>query len=169
MQKSIKCYECNKNIFKIQLNPNYIWKDQEICEYCWYNHSHERNELIEKINLYKPKVECYICCIKKSYDTQRFHYDHINMFDKNKCIFTMINEGCCIEDIYKELNKCQVLCISCHNIITNIENKLGFTQIKIRSTINKNNDNLEENKKIYEEKMKEIYEKIKFILQKKDI
>ena len=36
--------------------------------------------------------------------------------------------------IFKEIDKCQVVCIICHHKITTLEQKLGFTRIKTNLT-----------------------------------
>ena len=82
----------------------------------------------------------------------------------------MVNEGIEIEEIYSEINKCQILCLSCHHIVTDIEHKLGFTRIKQSLTRKLNQNELTEEEynnqilyyqKIYEEKLKHIYDELK--------
>ena len=82
----------------------------------------------------------------------------------------MVNEGLNIEEIYSEIDKCQILCLSCHHIVTDIEHRLGFTRIKQTLTRNLNQCEITEeeyNKQtlyyqnIYEEKMRNIYEELK--------
>lgn len=168
-EKSIKCYECDKDLNCIQIKTNRIWKENKICDTCWCKYDDERNKLWEKVNKYKP-IQCTICCSIKLNQGERYHYDHINMFDKDNSICNMVNEGIDIEDIYKEIDKCQILCLRCHHIVTELENKLGFTRMKI--TLNKQikygkktEDEYDKIKlscqKIYKEKMLDIYEKIK--------
>ena len=79
----------------------------------------------------------------------------------------MVNEGISIEEIYNEIDKCQILCLSCHHIVTNIENKLGFTRIKqlLTRKINQLSEEEYEAQRnhyqtIYEEKMKSIYQNV---------
>lgn len=52
------------------------------------------------------------------------------MFDKNNDICTMVREGYDINLIYKELDKCQSVCIYCHHKITHFEREYGFINIK---------------------------------------
>lgn len=42
----------------------------------------------------------------------------------------MINDGVAIDKIYRELDDCQPLCITCHSLVTEVERCLGFTRIK---------------------------------------
>jgi len=52
-----------------------------------------------------------------NYMANRFHYDHIDMFDKTDSICKMIKDGTDMTAIYEEINKCQLLCISCHIVV----------------------------------------------------
>ena len=167
--KTIQCNECNKKLCCLQINTNRIWKGKEICDTCWCKYDDERNKMWEEVSKYKP-IQCKICCSIQLHRSERYHYDHMNMFDKNKSICSMINEGIDIEEIYKEIDKCQILCLSCHHIVTDIERKLGFTRIKQALTrqLNQNEITQEEYdektityQKIYEEKMLDIYEILK--------
>ena len=172
--KIINCYQCNQNIYDIKTNTNRIWKNNIICDICWCKYDDERNQLWKCIREYK-KMKCNICDSIKISEGQRFHYDHISMFDKTNSICSMVNEGQSLEDIYLELDKCQVLCLSCHHIVTDIESKLGFTRIKQTLTRNLNNKEINgeeyekqkiENGELYIKKMKEIYTKLKLTLNK---
>lgn len=58
------------------------------------------------------------------------HFDHINMFDKDYAIMSMIHMT--IEDVHAEMDKCQLLCIECHDKVTRTEMRLGFTDKKHR-------------------------------------
>ena len=63
---------------------------------------------------------------------RRMHFDHINMFEKSNSISTMIYTGVSKEEIIAEINKCQLLCIHCHNKVTFMERKYGFMKQKRR-------------------------------------
>lgn len=162
------CAECNKSLICIQTNTQHIWKGNTICDTCWANYSNVRKILWEKIKLYK-KIQCAICKSVQNFIEERYHYDHLNMFNKDKSICSMVHEGVDIEDIYLEIDKCQILCLSCHHIVTDIENKLGFTRIKQSLTRSLNqceipldnyNSQIQMYQNIYEEKMKNIYKEI---------
>jgi len=128
-QLSKKCNECNKNIVSIQTNTHRIWKENDICDTCWSKYEDYRKLIWEKIKAYKT-IQCEICCSIQTHTSERYHYDHLNMFNKGNSICSMVNEGVNIEDIYCEIDKCHILCLSCHHIVTDIEHKLGFTRIK---------------------------------------
>jgi len=163
------CYECCKKIYNINANTNRQWKGNIICDNCWSNHEEERNDLWKKVDEYR-KIECVICKSIQTKDGERFHYDHINMFNKGDSICSMVNAGVNIDEIYKEIDKCQILCLTCHHFVTDIENKLGFTRIKQSLTRQLNGQEIQQeeydNKVLlyqekYEEKMKTIYEKLR--------
>ena len=91
------------------------------------------------------------------------------MFDKNDSICCMVDRGDDMKDIFSEIDKCQILCLACHHIVTSIEQKSGFTRIKSSLTRKYNNEEITEEqysgekKKyqgIYEFKMKSIYEEL---------
>lgn len=171
-QLSKKCNECKKNIVCIQTNTLRIWKENDICDTCWSKYEDYRKLTWEKIKAYKT-IQCEICCsIQMHTISERYHYDHLNMFDKGNSICSMVNECVNIEEIYSEIDKCQVLCLSCHHIVTDIEHKLGFTRIKQTLTRKLNQSEITEeeyNKQtqyyqnIYEEKMKFIYKELKLL------
>ncbi len=82
----------------------------------------------------------------------------------------MVNEGNTIDEIYKEIDKCQILCLSCHHIVTDIESKLGFKRIKQILTRKLKNNKITEEEysqqkieigRLYVIKMYEIYNKLK--------
>lgn len=167
--KTIKCEDCDKILYNTNLDSNRRWKDTIVCEMCWGNHEKEINDvwdLIKKQNIYV----CNICNISKKINSQRFHFDHKNMFTKSNNISTMVNSGETIENINKEIQKCNILCVSCHHIVSSIETRLGFTNIKTLITKKYrneliSNDELEFEKNkysvIYEKKMCEVYNILK--------
>jgi hypothetical protein len=171
----IQCHECDKKLCCLQINTNRIWKGNTICDTCWCKYDDERNKIWEEIKKYKP-TQCEICCSVQVHIGERYHYDHLNMFDKNKSICSMVNEGIDIEEIYKEIDKCQILCLRCHHIVTDIERKIGFTRVKqvLTRQLNQNEISVQEYydktityQKLYEEKMLDIYKKIKWNLNQK--
>jgi len=168
----ITCNECNKTIHCVNSNTQRTWKGNIICDKCWCNHDDERIDLWEKVHNYKP-IKCEVCSSIHTHKLERFHYDHLNMFDKDKSICSMVNEGLNIEEIYCEIDKCQIVCLSCHHIITDIESKLSFTRIKQNLTRDLNQGAISEEEynnqksmyeKIYRKKMKKIYRKLKLYL-----
>lgn len=170
-----KCYNCNKSIYNSPLR----WDSKVYCEDCHYElYNTEILERWNKIAEYSYKTgkgNCNICNKKYDFTNQslcKFNYDHKNMFEKSNTIYGMNKQGIKIEDIYKEIDLCQLLCISCHNIVTSIEQRTGFNRVKINITkeYNKTND-IEQKEKlmkyyseIYEKYMNSVYEIIKKLI-----
>jgi len=127
--KITKCFECNVNMLNLNSNTNEIWKGNQICYECWMKHSNERSVLFNLIEKYKTKI-CYICNREKTNQNLKYHFDHINIFDKSNNICEMVSQGYCISDIYKEIDKCEVICFSCHHLITYCQSQMGFFKIK---------------------------------------
>lgn len=165
----LHCSDCNIEIYNMQSNTLRKWKSNVLCDKCWIKYEPERNILWECINNYKL-VQCAICMQIRTHENERFHYDHLNMFDKEKSICSMVNDGYEIDDIYKEIDKCQILCISCHHKITDIERKLGFIRAKQTLTRKQTAGQLPQDEydkqtkhlqSLYNDKMLLIYNKLK--------
>lgn len=162
------CHQCNKTMLCIQTNTHRLWKGLDLCDTCWCSYEDERTFIWEQIRSYK-KMQCEICSTIQT-TTERFHYDHLNMFNKGNSLCSMVNDGEPIEHIYSEIDKCHILCLPCHHLVTDIEHKCGFTRIKqnLTRTFNQSEITQEEYdeqtlyyQKIYEEKMNMIYEELK--------
>jgi hypothetical protein len=154
------CDECNCKRFTNLC----VWKEKKYCEECYERLFNEeiknRWELVHKYSLGMNKVSCNICkkqAIINNNVVSRFHYDHIDMFDKSFSICEMIKNGSSLSEIYNEIDKCQLLCISCHKIVTKIENQCGFVRYKKQLTkeFNESNNELEKEKK--QKEYSEVY------------
>ena len=78
------------------------------------------------VELYKNP--CSFCGVQ----SEHMHFDHINMFEKVDSVSALAYRGCTKEEILAEINKCQLLCVPCHQKVTNKEHKLGFIRTKRR-------------------------------------
>ena len=58
------------------------------------------------------------------------NFDHVNMFHKSGSVGIMVMRGCVESDLLKEIDKCQILCVDCHRIVTAYERRCRFTQRK---------------------------------------
>jgi hypothetical protein len=72
------------------------------------------------------KKPCRFCCC---IDIQK-NFDHVNMFEKTGTVGQMIKCGKPEDEILKEIEKCQVLCVYCHRIVTAYERRYGFMEKK---------------------------------------
>lgn len=170
-----KCSNCNKSIYNYPL----MWNSNTYCEDCHYElYNNEIQVRWNKIAEYSHKTgkgSCNICNKKYDFTNKslcKFNFDHKNMFEKTNTIYGMNKQGIDLEEIYKEIDLCQLLCVSCHNIVTSIEQRTGFNRIKINITkeYNKTND-IEQKEKlikyysdIYEKYMNSIYDIIKRLI-----
>ncbi len=122
------CEVCNN----CQYKPLNTWKGKKECNEC-YQHDNEIKELWKQVNKFcieNKMTHCAFCNKEKTIKTS-FNYDHLNMFDKLESVGTLVYNGNDIEIIINEVKKCQLLCVDCHSIVTKMEQKLGFTLIKI--------------------------------------
>lgn len=146
-RKYNKCVNCDAGVYyKLKL-----WDNKEVCNECFHQ---KRNELSNKVQEYMEEKCLNNCkfCGKIRDSVNGFHFDHINMFDKNGSVGNMIWTGANIDKIKEEIQKCQLLCISCHSLVTYYEIKLGFTGKKKRK--------IQGLVPIYADKMERIYKLI---------
>jgi hypothetical protein len=167
----ISCKECSKQICTIQPNTARLWKGDTMCDTCYSQYAEEREKTWEKVAQYRPIV-CALCLSEKRHKDERYQFDHLNMFDKENIIYSLVVTGVNLEDIHKEIDKCQVLCISCHHIVTFMERKIGFTKLKRQYTSDylKQDENKELNdmlKENYREVMTPQYEVMRQLMKEK--
>lgn len=163
-----KCTNCCCNLLKIKEKSSRIWKNMPYCDVCWGKFQSIRDEMWDII--LKNHTRCDICNIERRNSHHRFHFDHLNMFDKHESICTMVSEGWEIEDIVKEIDRCQYICLPCHQIITDVERKLPFTKVKRGLTVKLNSGEISEEEYQrecvvwggrYEVNMKELYDSLR--------
>ena len=166
---TITCQDCKKKYKNITTTTLNIWKNKKLCDKCYSKYNDEKNKLWDLVQKYKPHI-CIFCKTQKMNNDDRYHYDHINMFNKNNNICTMVKEGFDINLIYKELDKCQSVCLYCHHKITFFEREYGFIDIKqyynklYKTCIideNKYNEKINKLNKKYQKIMKNVYDLLK--------
>jgi hypothetical protein len=163
-----ECSMCNCKRF----TNLHKWQDKEYCEECYDSLFSEeiktRWDMAHKYSIDTNKSFCNLCNKKAIIDNNvvsRFHYDHIDMFDKSFSICEMIKNGSPMSDIYSEIDKCQLLCVSCHKLVTKIENQCGFVRYKKQLTkeYNETNDEIARQEKqkeysqVYNKFMSKVY------------
>ena len=108
--------------------------NNDICTECCNNIKQANmSKMIDYLNK-KGMTKCNLCGIPRGNDCIGFHFDHINMFNKSDSVGSMVRRSYDMNLIMAEIDKCQLLCISCHELITKIEQKHGFITSKIRLT-----------------------------------
>lgn len=163
------CFKC-ETCKGLYYSTSKKWNSIDYCDEC---HTKEFKDEIDrrwkKIGEYVKEIGrdmCHICSKEVVYDIhmgKRYHFDHLNMFEKADSICSMVITGIDLDIIYREIDMCQVVCISCHGMITELERKCGFIRIKNNMTrdAKKGEDVTDchmESKKIYMELMEPIYE-----------
>lgn len=144
-------HSCNDCSNDIMYSPR-RWGSLKLCHYCYKKRLNPASEEINHYLLQKGMIACNFCN-KERKDPSEFHLDHINMFSKAGNVGHMMYAGVDIDNIKEEIDKCQLLCISCHAAVTHLEHKYGF--IKAKKARNKRN--IEHIEKIYDEYMGEVY------------
>ena len=129
---SWECSTCSHTFY----NCGRIWRGQKECEPCFKIHLPEIDAMWARIDLI-ARMTCLFCDRHKSSGIT-FNFDHINMFDKGDAICTMVWRGDSYEDIIQEIVKCQVICTSCHAVVTAVERAVGFQKVKIKVTRSEN-------------------------------
>jgi hypothetical protein len=168
LNPNIYCHECKHLIIMSQKNVARIWKGNQICQTCFSRTIKERENTWSLIEAYR-QPHCSICLKQKENKDDCFHFDHINMFDKGDTVYNMVTTGVHVENIYKEIDKCQLVCFECHCIITFLERDTKFINTKKNYT--EEFINLPENEalrislqKQYEEIMVPLYEDLKEVM-----
>ena len=132
------------------------WGCQTICTACYDvvypPHKKALNDWMETVGL----KGCAFC-EKPRINPSEFHFDHVNMFEKKNTVGRMLFDGVDMDKIIEEIGKCQLLCTDCHAIVTKLEVRLGFTQLKSRRYKRKTGVR----KGDYNERMGEVYSLIK--------
>lgn len=117
------------------------WDGGEYCVSCHVKcFSEEISSRWKMVNEYArstSKDKCNICKMPATYNKEignGFHFDHVNMFEKSGSICSMVNTGVPLSSIYMELDVCQLLCVSCHGLVTTLERRCGFMRMKNNMT-----------------------------------
>lgn len=167
------CDTCNV----IEYSTPFQWNMKNYCESCYTEQFGEevsrRWEQIQQYSIQAKKTGCNLCNKQAAFNSSlaiRFNYDHIDMFDKAGSVCEIVRTGKPIEEAYEEIDKCQMLCTSCHKLVTKIEHLCGFVRLKKQLVKEKEeaDEKSEENEKkiaeqtkeysaIYNECMKKVY------------
>lgn len=105
--------------------PPRHWQEKKVCASCHYG---RYDSLMKEVDAYLKSLGLKECafCHKPRDDPYEFNLDHVNMFSKSGSICNMVWKGDSIELIQEEIGKCQLLCTSCHAVVTHFERRLGF-------------------------------------------
>lgn len=159
------CHYCNQMQYIL-----HHCKDIDICSDCYCSRTKCLTDKISEYIRSECNNQCAFC-MKEYSQNSRFHFDHINMFSKEDTIGLMIKRLEDIDTILDEAKKCQLLCYSCHYVVTKLEVNNGFIKAKTKLTrrSKKGEDITADNEKLYKEYetvMYPYYEKIKHAIQR---
>ena len=125
------CVWCIRPIYQ----TNHIKKrTPPCCENCWnIRNSEAREELWERTRSYKPVI-CAVCKTEDGFSKEsRFFYDNSNPFDFDKePILDLVDEITDWDIIRTELDKCDVLCFTCMDMVEELQYMMGFETVKIK-------------------------------------
>ena len=122
-QEQSKCDTCSRMFY----DAGHVWKDSLECDECYSTHNAERRELWRQLE--GMFSEC-VWCGRRHADGAVLQLDHLNMFEKSDNICSMVRRGESIERMIEEASKCQLLCASCHALVTALERKLALHRAK---------------------------------------
>lgn len=145
------CDECGSTIY----GNGKKWMGKCVCIGC---HAALRKGVSSEFQAYLDAVYGAGCTFCGKTDG-RFHLDHINMFSKEGSICEMLDKGCSETAIRTEIEKCQLLCIQCHAIVTRYEQMAGFHAYK------KSLNTLKKDKEAYLARQKELSAKYSEIME----
>jgi len=117
------------------------WDGAEYCvachTRCFSEEISSRWKMVHEYAQSTSKDKCNICEVAATYNKEignGFHFDHMNMFEKSDSICSMVMTGVPLSSIYMELDVCQLLCVSCHGLVTKMERRCGFMRMKNNMT-----------------------------------
>lgn len=147
------CGKCRLSIARTNSPLKFDWKNQKLCKECDHNKLSERQEFTQKILGKFLNGRSQICCeacevvlftsSMTAEELQKkvmyFNFDHKDVWDKKFNIgFLMRSASASEEVILKEMEKCRILCLSCHCMKTTIEKfKLHGYKANVRTTLGK--------------------------------
>lgn len=119
------CTKCQKEYDEIHFGKKSYW-----CKFCWseYRKSYYKKNIKEsrrKTNSRRAKRVEWLSDLKSNQpcsDCGKIHepfcmdFDHL--YDKKKSISRMVLENSPKKDILKEIEKCELVCVLCHNVRT---------------------------------------------------
>lgn len=133
-----KCDSCNSPFFSKKWINN--WKSVDLCVNCSSipEISNEKQFLRDIVHCHliaTNQKNCDICDLEifvgnNLHCVNKFELDHKNTFTKSYAVGFMCLEGYGVETILEELAKCRVLCVSCHSVVTYVENVCGVGRCK---------------------------------------
>ena len=149
--------DCNKKCLYCD-NAVYL---QDRCLDC---HISTRKKNMEEMRDYLFRKGIYGCAFCKRPHTESmfgFHFDHLNIYEKTDNVGFMLNLHIDMLKVFEEIDKCQLLCVSCHSIVTKMEVQNGVIRDKIRRNLGKLTTPVEELAAEYDTIMIPVYDELR--------
>ena len=106
----MKCSRCGtEDLEKFYKNDNAV--NQQLCKSCRKNYNKERRQWLKQKAIDYKGGKCSECGYSKCRGALSFHHSQDN---KEHEISSLTNNSKSWEDIVKELDKCELLCLNCH-------------------------------------------------------
>jgi hypothetical protein len=109
---SNRCRQCQRDYAKSHYNSN---KSKYIERNVLYKNGKIKDEVIPVIDALKSKP-CADC--KQTYPPYVMDFDHLDASTKYRGVADMVGSGHSLENILKEIDKCELVCSNCHRIRT---------------------------------------------------
>ncbi len=123
-----------------------------------------RKKNMEEMREYLFRKGIYGCAFCKQPHTESmsgFHFDHLNIYDKTDNVGFMLSRHIDMAKVYEEIEKCQLLCTTCHAVVTKMEVMNGFIRDKIRMKRGLLKTPIEELAAEYDKVMIPVYDEIR--------
>ena len=117
------------------------WRGRPVCRQCFRMDRNIQNDIrlgFSILNGYmlfgNSTLYCELCNIKvytegDAVRHNKFELDHIDPQTKLDAVSSMIFKGDRINMVLAEADKCRVLCVSCHTIVTHIQRQYNFCKL----------------------------------------
>ena len=88
----------------------------QLCSQCFHHHTQLKQQLYEKVNVYKRAFgECPTCHTKiKPGNEMCFDLDHLDPYQKEHNVSHLVRRLASFHLIEKEMRKCRLVCCHCH-------------------------------------------------------
>lgn len=133
-------------------------------EQCLKCRIHTRKKNIDEVRAYLVSKGIYGCAFCKDPYTDSFfgfHFDHLNIYKKSDNVGIMIGRHIDMTKVFEEIDKCQLLCVACHAIVTDIEHRNGFIRDKKKKNKGKLATSIEELAAEYDRIMIPVYDDLR--------
>lgn len=150
LDDELKCLYCDNKVYL-----------QKQCLDCRINTRRNNMKEMRAYLIHKGINGCAFCNRPHTESMRGFHFDHLNIYNKADNVGFMIQRHIDMTKVFEEIDKCQLLCVPCHAIITKIETRNGFIRDKKKKNKGKLETSLEELAAEYDRIMIPVYDELR--------